>query len=254
LGINIQKTDIGQPKWHKTLTSLYTGWSVFTVFGVLFLSQAIWVVIYYWGPEHRGGKENLTVHFIEYGSYLIDFYAIWIFLLHRSRRRLSNLFSIDSELSSPEMTSKRFIGFILFGLLASILATIIGVIIFSVLWEGFGIELFRPKVPITICMASRIGWLMEAFATVLIAPVLEELYFRGILFRWLASRAGLLLGVVVSSIIFSAIHHNDGGFFSRALSGAVLAILVVKTGSLWPSIAVHAIGNGISFFLSSAEL
>jgi membrane protease YdiL (CAAX protease family) len=86
----------------------------------------------------------------------------------------------------------------------------------------------------------------------LIAPLSEELLFRGLLFRWLAGWRGQAFALVVSAVIFGLMHgqfliHPDAqGLIASAeliIAGAVLAALVVRTGSLRASFATHAAYN-----------
>lgn len=102
------------------------------------------------------------------------------------------------------------------------------------------------------------AWALTAFfvlgATV-IAPALEELFFRGLVIRALG-RAKRLTGaaatwvpVVVSSLIFGTLHANAldlSGLYVVALtaaSGSVLAIVAVRRGDLGASIATHIVFN-----------
>jgi membrane protease YdiL (CAAX protease family) len=86
----------------------------------------------------------------------------------------------------------------------------------------------------------------------LIAPFSEEFLFRGLLFRWLAGWRGQIFAVVVSAIVFGLLHgqfllHPDiQGLLASAeliAAGAVLAVLVARTGSLRTSFATHAAYN-----------
>lgn len=81
---------------------------------------------------------------------------------------------------------------------------------------------------------------------VLVVPVLEELIFRGVLFRILEEMFGTLIGLIVSSVLFGAAHLlNDNAtmlaasFLSIEL-GALLAVAYVITRSLWLPIGLHA--------------
>jgi len=90
--------------------------------------------------------------------------------------------------------------------------------------------------------------------SVLIAPLLEEWFFRGVLFRALGqafgARAGVLgtgLAVVVSAVLFALAHGEPLQFAGLALLGIVLAVLVVRTRRLVPSVITHASFNAVAF-------
>ena len=87
-----------------------------------------------------------------------------------------------------------------------------------------------------------------AVLVVCVAPVVEELVFRGVLLSGLASRMRIGWAIVVSAVIFGCIHLPDFRFAwypipGLILLGLVLAWLRVRTRSLWPSITLHATNN-----------
>jgi membrane protease YdiL (CAAX protease family) len=104
------------------------------------------------------------------------------------------------------------------------------------------------------------GWLLviPAILTIIGAPVVEELFFRGVLLRALlelcktgAGRGGRLVGVVVAVVLdgalFGLAHLGSGDLWAQlpalAAVGVVLAALAVKTRRLGPSIVTHAAFN-----------
>ncbi len=76
-----------------------------------------------------------------------------------------------------------------------------------------------------------------------LAPFGEEFFFRGFLFRAVRHRFGLAAGVVVSSIVFAAIHGAPLQVFLIIPIGIVLALAYHRTGSLWVVITMHAVFN-----------
>jgi uncharacterized protein len=82
----------------------------------------------------------------------------------------------------------------------------------------------------------------------------EEWMFRGILFQALLTRFRLWSAIAISSLIFGAIHllnvlHTGDSLgaasqaVTAAMSGVLLAVLVVSTSSIWPAILYHALWN-----------
>lgn len=85
--------------------------------------------------------------------------------------------------------------------------------------------------------------LLSLFTTVLIAPVLEEFIFRGILLtRWTA-KWGVTKAILVSSIMFAVLHIDLIGGFCFS---CVMAIFYVRTKSLFVPMCVHIANNGIA--------
>lgn len=80
------------------------------------------------------------------------------------------------------------------------------------------------------------------FLLAIVAPLIEELLFRGLLYGYLRGRAGVVLSVLVSALVFAVLHVVIPPLF---VMGAILAILAERNRSLWPSIALHASNNGL---------
>ncbi len=77
-----------------------------------------------------------------------------------------------------------------------------------------------------------------------IAPLSEEILYRGILYRSLANKMGVLGAALVSSVIFASLHFYDYyGLASVATFGFVCALLYQATGSLVNVVALHMLYN-----------
>lgn len=79
-----------------------------------------------------------------------------------------------------------------------------------------------------------------------LAPLGEELVFRGYLHRVLGARYGIVRSMWVTSGLFALIHFNPASILALFTLGGVFAVLRARTGSLWPPILAHAIQNGMS--------
>ncbi|WP_328385211.1 CPBP family intramembrane metalloprotease [Streptomyces sp. NBC_00400] len=79
-------------------------------------------------------------------------------------------------------------------------------------------------------------------------PIGEELAFRGVLANALG-RYGPWVGVIASSAIFALAHGLNVILPIAFVVGATSALLLRKTGSVWPGVCVHAVNNGISVLL-----
>ena len=76
-----------------------------------------------------------------------------------------------------------------------------------------------------------------------IAPVAEELFFRGVLFAAVRQRLSRGWAILASGAAFALIHTNPVGFLPIMLIGSLLAYLYERTGSLAAPIAVHILHN-----------
>lgn len=83
-----------------------------------------------------------------------------------------------------------------------------------------------------------------------VAPYVEELFYRGIVLSGLLAKNTRTWAIIWSSILFAASHLNPWQFPATLVAGGVFAWWVIRTGSLWPAIVGHALNNLIftSFF------
>jgi len=88
-----------------------------------------------------------------------------------------------------------------------------------------------------------------AVAVIFIAPIGEELLFRGILYPALKRGYGKHLALWSTAILFGAIHLNLASFVPLTLLAVVLVWLYEYTGNLIASIAVHCVFNAANFVL-----
>ena len=83
---------------------------------------------------------------------------------------------------------------------------------------------------------------LDIVVVVVVAPVVEEILFRGILLHRWAARWGMTAGVILSSALFAILHIELIGHF---FFGVVMAALYVRTGSLWMPILAHVANNAL---------
>ncbi|MFE3773909.1 CPBP family intramembrane glutamic endopeptidase [Streptomyces sp. NPDC059122] len=76
-------------------------------------------------------------------------------------------------------------------------------------------------------------------------PIGEELAFRGVLANALG-RYGPWVGVIGSSTVFALAHGMNVILPVAFVVGATSALLLRRTGSVWPGVCVHAVNNGMS--------
>jgi membrane protease YdiL (CAAX protease family) len=87
-----------------------------------------------------------------------------------------------------------------------------------------------------------------------IAPVSEEIAFRGFLLRgWMSTRLGVIGAIVLSSLLFAAVHGPNqlAVFLSLFVGGMLLATMRWLSGSIVPTILMHATWNlGIGILMA----
>jgi hypothetical protein len=93
---------------------------------------------------------------------------------------------------------------------------------------------------------------LTLLAVAVIAPVSEEIIFRGFVFRWLQGRMPLWGAVLVSAAIFSAAHAGwaePSLFLPVFLGGVLLAYVYAKSRSVWPGVIIHMAINIVGVIL-----
>lgn len=99
----------------------------------------------------------------------------------------------------------------------------------------------EPTVPVVIAVLTGITG-----AT--LAPVVEELVFRGVLFRAWSVRFGYRGALIGTSLLFGVLHHDMIG---SVIFGMVMVVLYQRTGSLAVPIVTHALYNAITQLVST---
>lgn len=95
--------------------------------------------------------------------------------------------------------------------------------------------------------AGGLGLAIIGVSVVVVAPVVEELFFRGLLLGGMQRRWGTVAAVVASSVVFGATHFQPLLLPALATAGAVFAVATVRTGRLGTAIAMHMAFNATTF-------
>lgn len=88
-------------------------------------------------------------------------------------------------------------------------------------------------------------WL-ELLGSAIITPILEELLHRGVVYGRLRRMMRMWPAVILSALVFAALHFNIVQFTYAFLLGIVFALFVEKTGHIYPAILAHIVANGIA--------
>jgi membrane protease YdiL (CAAX protease family) len=98
-------------------------------------------------------------------------------------------------------------------------------------------------------ISQRYEFLLAFFTLVILAPLAEEVLFRGYLFGKLRQHAPVWLAILITSVLFGIAHMAwNVGIDVFALS-IILCLVRVLTRSLWPAILLHSLKNFVAFYL-----
>lgn len=86
---------------------------------------------------------------------------------------------------------------------------------------------------------------------VVLAPILEELIFRGLILRgMLNANISPWVAIILSSLLFGIAHLNPWQFLGAGMIGLALGFIYWRTQSLWLVIFLHALNNFIAFVIT----
>jgi len=100
---------------------------------------------------------------------------------------------------------------------------------------------------------STLALVVVSVLVTVVAPVAEELFFRGFMFTALRRAWGLVPAVLATGVAFGAVHAGSSEpefLVPLGVFGAALCLLYWRTGSLLPCIVLHALNNSLALGVS----
>lgn len=176
--------------------------------------------------------DNLTFS-IFYGiQVLLMFGVVWFFAIYWKRSGFRDL------------------GFRYYSILKTIWYTFISLILIFlvsfayvfILQKVFGIDAPSSKID-ELVRSGNVSGTILIVVTAVIAPLCEEVYFRGFLYPAFRNSFGVVIGIFLSSVVFAAAHLDLYSFFPIMIIGWILAFMYEKTKSIFPVIFLHSIYN-----------
>lgn len=95
--------------------------------------------------------------------------------------------------------------------------------------------------------------IMLAFAAVIIAPVVEEVVFRGYIYPVCKRYTGRIIATFFASLFFSAVHFNIPALLPLFILAIILTIAYELSGSLWVPISIHACFNAFTLIVQELQ-
>ena len=105
----------------------------------------------------------------------------------------------------------------------------------------------NPLLELVLESRDPIALSLLALTAVVLAPLFEEVIFRGTLLPVLARRTGSLTGAVLSGLLFGMAHISIGELAPLTVLGIGLALLRLSSGRLFPCVLMHALWNAVTF-------
>ena len=105
----------------------------------------------------------------------------------------------------------------------------------------------NPLLEIVLNNNNFLSFILLFLTTTLLAPLFEEIIFRGILLPTLSRDFGIILGILSSAFIFALAHLSLGEMPPLFVLGIGLGITRIASGSLLSSVIMHSLWNGLTF-------
>lgn len=117
---------------------------------------------------------------------------------------------------------------------------------------GASLRYFFPDFAKMLIPPREFGAMVLSFLMIVVlAPLVEELLFRGWMFGALRARFSAAVTILVTAFLFAIVHTDPTGLYPVAvlLPGFVLSLIRERTGSVKAAIAGHALYNGVGWTL-----
>jgi membrane protease YdiL (CAAX protease family) len=125
---------------------------------------------------------------------------------------------------------------------------------FAFVWSLINAYLGWPTQPDVGFVFGRSIWGFLAALVVagFVAPVAEEVFFRGFLQAGLENRFGTWMAILLTALVFAVIHVFPGALPPIFVLGIIFGVLRAETNSVWPCILLHGASNALSVIAAYA--
>ena len=140
-----------------------------------------------------------------------------------------------------------------------VLSFLVGLRIFSAGWTLFtqeiGWRIGSTADVLALFGSGSVGLILTVVLVVVLAPLVEELVFRGLIQKWLAMRMAPWLSIGLTSLLFALYHLSFWAAPLNIALGICTGYLAKRCQTLYPAIALHLLYNativGAAFYLAS---
>jgi len=118
------------------------------------------------------------------------------------------------------------------------------IIVHNLIVTALGIDIQGDKIADIFNSIDSPVWLI--LAVVIVAPIVEEIFFRGFLFQGFRKKYGWVSAMLLSSAIFAAAHLDPVSLIPTFVLGIVLSYVYHRSNSVWPGVILHFLINASS--------
>lgn len=151
---------------------------------------------------------------------------------------------ISDFFSKGTFNSKVVQSGIFYGLLATIINILLGLILFY-LYSLLDLTPTEQHATQLIESNKNLSRVILYFSVAISAPIAEEIFFRGVIYRTFANKTSMRNAIIISSLIFSLLHFDLYYIPQIFIASVVLSIAYNETGNIVTPIIAHIISNSI---------
>lgn len=241
--------DNGVPAWP-------IGWVDFGIFAcamiiTVFVVQNVAAVLFLSAPIEGEAPQELTPRLAVIAVLLLQLPMLAVF--YAARRFYPGHYA--GQLNNAELTVgvafRQAVPLFLMCLPLIWIASLIWTHLLTALEAAGAIDAFEPQALITLFQdgGDPIAISLLVALAILLAPIVEEIVFRGCVYRFLKSQTTLLPAQILSGCVFSFMHWNLMSFVPLVIVGVFLARVYEKSGNLMVAIWFHAFFNAFSLLM-----
>ncbi|MBL4933583.1 CPBP family intramembrane glutamic endopeptidase [Clostridium paridis] len=120
---------------------------------------------------------------------------------------------------------------------------------FSVSLVGMLVQFFPSYQEVSDTLQAANGSMLSVLAITILAPIFEEILFRGIVFNELKKSMPVIPAIIAQGVLFGIYHLNLLQGIYAAILGCILGLIYQMTKSLWSNIIVHMTFNLLGVFV-----
>jgi uncharacterized protein len=180
-------------------------------------------------------------------AYISSYIATCLWIWYRCARVDIDLKQVIGKPDRPVQWF-RLLGLTIAALIFSVASMLVFLGLISYIFPNFveqTLIFISKNKSLSVSSGDNLLYRILTFLTlVVVAPISEELIFRGLILNRWAQKWNLPRSVIATSLLFGFLHINPIGI---SMLGLLLALLYLKTKTLWAPIAVHSMNNFIVF-------
>lgn len=223
------------------ISAAFIAWAAFSFLAGQFLVAGLYQLAALSIPDLQSVNESVLMTVLTALSWTATLViALWVpyfFLKQRVTRE---------DIGLQRLPTWAELGLAAAGYIASSIAAALVIYIVSLVMPGFDAD--QTQDVGFSNLVFRYEYIVAFITLVIIAPFVEEIFFRGYLYSRLKKYLPTWVAIIMVSALFGIAHGQLNVAIMTFVMGIFLCLLRDLTGSLWPAITMHMIRNGVAFF------